>query len=106
MSTLTALVPPPALPSLPVTLFQPQPLEKHRGRTETGEGALDQIDPDKDAQPDKPGCTQAVSSSESSNMQPATILTPLSTVMTFSLFNLDIANLASLYTIEPNISNC
>ncbi|AZU48985.1 hypothetical protein C3B79_3233 [Aeromonas hydrophila] len=39
-------------------------------------------------------------------MQPATTLTPLSTVMTFSLFNLDIANLVSLYTIEPNISNC
>ncbi len=37
----------------PTRLFQSHPFEDHRCRAETGEGALDQVDPDKGAQPDK-----------------------------------------------------
>jgi hypothetical protein len=37
----------------PTLLFKSYPFEDHRCRAETGECALDQVDPDKGTQPDK-----------------------------------------------------
>ena len=72
------------------------------------------LTPTKTLSQKKPGWTHWVNASDNNSMLPATILTPLSTVISCSLvvypaacegLKLEVANLGFIYRIKPNISN-